>query len=347
MTQSNEPGNSETGCDPVAVADGHDVIVERSVTDEHREVRLGVILGLISAVGYTGANLALRQVAVPNDIGWALWVTANKAVPAALVGWLIIIWRASRGLPAFPPRRLIWPMIIVGLLMQYGGNLMFQWSLSLGGLAVSVPLCFAALIVTGAWLGRIYLGDSITPRTLFSISLLVGAIFLLSSGAGEATETINANASTLMVVLAIVTALVSGASYAVSGVMIRHLTRTLTLSASIVIFSTVGVVVMGIHSLFQPGVERIAATTVHEWWTMIAAGWMNALAFFALAGSLKRISVTFSNVVNASQNAICAAAGVILFSEPPTVPLVAGCVLTVVGMLVIDSGRSKSVAVET
>ena len=73
-------------------------------------------------------------------------------------------------------------MILVGLLMQYGGNLMFQWSLSLGGLAVSVPLCFAALIVTGAWLGRVYLGDPVTPRTMLSIGILIGAIALLSSG---------------------------------------------------------------------------------------------------------------------------------------------------------------------
>jgi len=327
MTQSNQPGQPDMTSAPA------------SVEDEHREVRLGVILGLISALGYTGANLALRQVAVPNDVGWALWVTANKAVPAALAGWVIIAWRASRGLPAFPPRRLIWPMIVVGLLMQYGGNLMFQWSLSLGGLAVTVPLCFAALIVTGAWLGRVYLGDPTTPRTLLSIGLLVAAICLLSSGAGEATATLNENATTLTIVLAIITALMAGASYAVSGVMIRHLTRTLSLSASIVIFSTVGVVVMGIHSLFQPGIERISATTANEWWAIIAAGWMNALAFFAVAGSLKRISVTFSNVVNASQNAICAAAGVLLFSEPLTTPLVAGCLLTVVGMMVIDTGR--------
>ena len=327
MTQSNQPGQSDRTSAPA------------SPEDEHREVRLGVILGLVSALAYTGANLALRQVAVPNDVGWALWVTANKAVPAALAGWLIIAWRASRGLPACPPRRLIWPMIVVGLLMQYGGNVMFQWSLGLGGLAVSVPLSFASLIVTGAWLGRVYLGDPTTPRTLRSIGLLVAAICLLSSGAGEATATLNENATSLTIVLAIITALLAGASYAVSGVMIRHLTRTLSLSASIVIFSTVGVVVLGIHSLFQPGIERISATTANEWWAIIAAGWMNALAFFAVAGSLKRISVTFTNVVNASQNAICAAAGVMLFSEPLTTPLVAGCVLTVVGMMVIDTGR--------
>lgn len=336
MTDTSEPSMTESREPTIPESS-----TETPVVDDHSEVRLGVILGLLSALAYTGANLALRHVAEPNDVGWALWVTANKAVPAALVGWAIIAWRASRGLAAFPPRHLIWPMILVGLLMQYGGNLTFQWSLSLGGLAVTVPLCFAALIVTGAWLGRVYLGDPVSPRTLLSIVILILAIALLSSGAGEATSSRNSDASTLMVVLGILAALMSGASYAVSGVMIRHLTRTLTLSASIVVFSTVGVVVMGVHSLFQPGWERIAGTTPAQWGAIIAAGWMNALAFFAVAGSLKRISVTYANVINATQNAMCAAAGVLLFSEPPTTALVAGCVLTAVGTVVIDNGRKQ------
>ena len=328
MTDSSEPPSHRS---PSDMADD----------DGQSEVRLGVILGLLSALAYTGANLALRHVAEPNDVGWALWITANKAVPAALVGWVIILWRASKGMDAFPPRRLILPMILVGLLMQYGGNLTFQWSLSLGGLAVTVPLCFAALIVTGAWLGRVYLGDPVTPRTMLSIAVLIGAIVLLSSSAGEATSSRNADASTFMVVLGILAALMAGTSYAVSGVMIRHLTKTLTLSASIVVFSTVGVVVMGIHSLFQPGWDRIAATTPAQWGAIVAAGWMNALAFFAVAGSLKRISVTYANVINATQNAMCPAAGVLLFSEPPTTALVAGCILTVMGTLVIDNGNSR------
>lgn len=311
------------------------------------ELKKGIVLGLVSAVGYTGANLALRQMAVPDDIGWAVWVTANKAVPAAVVAWILVARQAARGEPALPPRSMLLQLILVGLLMQYGGNLMFQLSLTLGGLAISVPLCFATLITTGAWLGRVYLNDPLTPRTLLSVGILVVSIICLSIGAEEAATAMNEESSTLMVALAIATAAFSGCAYAISGVVIRHMvTTTISIPSSLVILSTTGVVAMGVHSLFSPGVDRILATTSDEWIIITAAGLSNAIAFFAVAGALKRISVTYTNVLNASQNAICALAGVMLFHEPLTLPLIAGCVLTMVGLVVIDNGKKHRTSTE-
>ena len=129
------------------------------------DLRSGIVLGVISSVGYSAANLALREVAIPGDFDWAVWVTALKAVPAAVVAWILIGMRVWKKQPALPPRSLVIKLILAALLMQYGGNLCFQWSLTLGGLAVSVPLCFAVLIVTGAWLGRVFLGDVLSART--------------------------------------------------------------------------------------------------------------------------------------------------------------------------------------
>ena len=66
---------------------------------------------------------------------------------------------------------------------------------------------------------------------------------------------------------------------------------------------------------------------------------MNAAAFFAVAGALKRIPVTFLNILNASQNAMCAIGGVLLFAEPTTWPLILGCSLTIFGILLVDRGK--------
>ena len=315
---------------------------------QRRETRIGIILGLVSALGYTGTNLALRHVAVPEvvdsetqlhgGLAWSVWVTANKAIPAALVGWVLVAWRTRQGLPALPPRHLVLPLIVLAVIVQYGGNLAFQWALTLGGLAITVPLCFASLVVTGAWTGRIYLGDSLSPRTLMSLAVLMVSIGFLSIGAGDATTAMNPNSSTTTIVLAILVASLSGACYGVNGVVIRSLVRDrMSISASLVVFSTVGVVVLGIHSLFDPGIEMMLATTGRQWQMIILAGWLNAIAFFAIAGSLKRISVTFTNVLSASQNAMCAAAGVMLFAEPLTAPMVIGCALTIVGLLIVDN----------
>ncbi|MHC4879597.1 MAG: DMT family transporter [Planctomycetota bacterium] len=311
--------------------------------EHRRRVRSGIILGLISAVGYSGANLALRDVAKPNDLGWAIWVTANKAWPAAIVGWTLVGLRASRGLPALPPKSALMPLILMGLLMQYGGNLAFQYSLSVSGLAIAVPLCFSTLIATGAWLGRVMLGDPLTPRTLASVGILLVAIVFLTDGAEHATAALHGEASASVIALGVITACLAGCSYGSSGVMIRrYVTGNLSVPTTLVVLSTTGVLVMGTHSLFSPGVDRMAATTAAEWTSIIAAGLLNAIAFFAVAEALKRMPVTFVNVLNTSQNAMCAAAGVLLFAEPLTTPLLLGCSLTMIGLLIVDSGRKQS-----
>ncbi|MBI1314399.1 EamA family transporter [bacterium] len=315
---------------------------ETETTEHRKRVRSGIVLGLVSAVGYSGANLALRDVAIPNDLGWAIWVTANKAWPAAIVGWVLVGLRARRGLPALPPKSALLPLILTGLLMQYGGNVAFQYSLSMSGLAIAVPLCFATLIATGAWLGRVLLGDPLTPRTLASVAVLLAAIVFLSEGAEEAATALHGTASRFAVVAGVVTACLAGCSWGASGVIVRrYVTGSLSVPTTLVVLSTTGVVVMGAHSLFSPGVERMLATTADQWTSIIAAGVLNAIAFFTVAEALKRMPVTFVNILNTSQNAMCAAAGVLLFAEPLTTPLIVGCSLTMLGLLIVDSGRKQ------
>ena len=111
------------GASPTAT---DDIQPENGSRRVDNELGMGILLGVCAAVGYSGANLALRQLAFPNDPGWAVWVTANKAIPAALIAWFMIILQWSRGEPGLPPGRMIWRLILVGLVMQYAGNFMFQ-----------------------------------------------------------------------------------------------------------------------------------------------------------------------------------------------------------------------------
>ena len=304
------------------------------------DLRMGVFLAVCAAVGYSGANLALRQLAIPNDPGWAVWVTANKAIPAALIAWFMIFVQWSRGEPGLPPGRMIWRLILVGLVMQYAGNFMFQWSLSIGGLAITVPVCFSMLIIAGAWMSRLVCGEEITPKTIGAIGILIVAVGVLSSGAGSATMSMGHADSWQTTTLAILSAAVSGVAYGATGVVVRRLvTSTLTIPSSLVVLSTTGAVAMTAHAFLVDGPEKLFALSEGHWPAIISAGVMNAAAFFAVAGSLKRIPVTFLNILNASQRAMCAIGAVLLFAGPVTWPLVSGCVLTMFGILLVD--RSK------
>ena len=333
------------GC-AVALPDGSNLADIEDTPSESRsrriddELGMGILLGICAAVGYSGANLALRQLAIPNDPGWAIWVTANKAIPAALAAWFMIIVQWSKGQPGLPPARMIWRLIFVGLVMQYAGNFMFQWSLSLGGLAVTVPICFSMLIIAGAWMSRLVCGEEISTKTMGAIGILIVSVAVLSSGAGSATESMGHDLSLLTTSLAIASAAVSGIAYGATGVVVRRLvTGTLTIPSSLVVLSTTGAVTMTVHALLVDGPTKLFALSEGHWPAIIGAGVMNAAAFFAVAGSLKRIPVTFLNILNASQNAMCAIGGVLLFAEPTTWPLIIGCGLTIFGILLVDRGK--------
>mgnify|MGYP002640878674 FL=1 len=132
----------------------------------------------------------------------------------------------------------------------------------------------------------------------------------------------------------------SGIAYGATGVVVRRLvTGTLTIPSSLVVLSTTGAVTMTVHALLVDGPTKLFALSEGHWPAIIGAGVMNAAAFFAVAGSLKRIPVTFLNILNASQNAMCAIGGVLLFAEPTTWPLIIGCGLTIFGILLVDRGK--------
>jgi len=301
---------------------------------------LGVFFSAVSACGYTGANMALRSVAVPHDPDWAIWVSCIKAVPTAIVAVVLVGWRLWGGLPLQLSRRMFGMLLAAALFMQFAGNGAFQFALGAGGLAIVVPLSFAILIGSGAWLGRLYLGEPITFRTALAMSVLTLSILLLSAGTGDAAANMSAGASRWIIAAIVLAAGLSGLGYGAGGVAIRGaLTRGVPLAVVLLIMSVTGVVALGLTSLVRMGPERLAATPLDDLAMMCLGGVTNAVAFFALGAAFKYISVVHVNLVNASQIAMSAAAGVLVFAEPLTGWIVGGCLLTIVGLLLMDTGR--------
>lgn len=306
-----------------------------------RQAVEGTALGILAAVAYTTANLGLRNVATGGDLDWALFVSANKAVPVTLTAWGLVAWRSVRGLPGLPSRRLWLPLVLTGVVMQFGGNVMFQFALSRGGLALTVPLTFSTILISGAVLGRIVLGEAITPKILLAMATMMAAVAILSQGADSASRALVTDADWRSTLLAVVTACLAGIGYGSGGVMIRRcVTSHLSYSATIVFISSVGLFVMGPLAVARLGVPAIAAVNLDTWLSMLAAGVFNAIAFFAVNAAFKRLSVVRVNLLNASQAAMAAMAGVVLFGEPNTWWLQAGTLLTITG-LVLSARRDR------
>ncbi|MBX9791499.1 MAG: DMT family transporter [Pirellulales bacterium] len=320
----------------------------------------GVVLGLCSAVGYTLTNILLRYLATDFDPGL---VSCLKAAPTVVIAVLLFAapkWRNRRVLPT---GRLLALLIGTGLAVQLGGNLAFQFALARIGLALTVPVCFGTLIFAGAAMGRVWLGEPITPRTLLAMGLFVVAIGLLAWHAEVARNAIaqsehdfasaNGAAGTIAraadkavsprtVSLGLLAAGSSGVAYALSAVVIRSAARSVSVAATLGVISFTGVVSLGTISVVRVGFANLAATDPVALLLMISAGIINAGAFFALGKSLKHTSVSRSNMLNASQVAMAAIAGVALFDEPADVPLALGVALTLAGLLTFRGDQAPA-----
>jgi drug/metabolite transporter (DMT)-like permease len=74
---------------------------------------------------------------------------------------------------------------------------------------------------------------------------------------------------------------------------------------------------------------------------MLASGVFNLLGFLLITKGLQLTTLVHANVLNASQVALAAVAGMVLFHEPNNVWLTIGIVLTVVGIFQIGRGKEE------
>ena len=304
--------------------------------EKHSHIWFGVICALVAAVGYTCANIALRQSARPGNLEWSMWITAHKAIPATLLTWTLVLNNYCKGRPAFPPKGLLLPLIATGFLMQFGGNMMFQFALGLIGLAMTVPMTFAMILTAGAVSSRLFLGEPITLRTLLAMSILMFAVTILSMGAGEASESILKTASRADILLGILSAMISGTCYGLSGTVIRRNVKNLPVSATLFLISTTGTVAMTTAALLSNPLEDLLATTPKEVVIMQLAGVFNAMAFYAIGTAYRHLAVTQTNMINTTQIAMASVAGVVVFAEPMTIWLILGVVFTMIGLYLME-----------
>jgi drug/metabolite transporter (DMT)-like permease len=312
-----------------------------SHTEPASEWFFGTLFGLLSALGYTAANVFLRSL-VQCDV---IWVSAMKASPLVVLAgpWLVI--QLARGRETLPPPRVVVTLALAALVGQLGGNVMFQWSLGVVGMALSVPLCLGTLILSGAVLGRIFLGEPLTVRIVISVAILVIAIAVLSFGASEAQQAVAETipsaepASFWHLAAGVSAASMSGVAYSILGVVIRFGVKgRASLSLTLLTVGAVGVLSLGSLSVWRIGWEGMWTTPWSELTLMLMAGLFNAAAFLALTKALKIASVVYVNALNATQAAMAAVAGILFFQEALSGQLTFGIVLTVIGLVLMKRG---------
>jgi drug/metabolite transporter (DMT)-like permease len=303
------------------------------------------LCGLFSAFGYTAANVCLRAVTNCDPI----WVSAIKAFPTMLlVGpWLIV--RMRRGESVLPEAKVFGILLAGSLIGQLGGNVLFQWSLGVVGIALAVPLTLGTIILSGALLGRFLLHEPLTLRMAASVLTLIVAISVLSLGAREAHRSvvvggaIVASDDAWMIAAGVSAAALSGLAYSILGVVLRYgVNGRVSLSTTLFTVSLVGVISLGGWSQVRIGWDGMWQTTPRDFWMMVLAGIWNAVAFVALTKALQVTNLVYVNALGATQATMAAVAGVLFFSEALTGALAWGVVLTIVGLVLMKQGTRFS-----
>ncbi|MEM9589458.1 MAG: DMT family transporter [Planctomycetota bacterium] len=293
-------------------------------------VGAGAFCGLAAAVLYTGANIALRD-SVHVD---PFLVSAVKAAPTVLVLGPFAIWLRSRGDVLATSYRNVPRFVLVSLLGQFVGNAAFQFALEIIGLAASVPITLGTLIIGGAISGRVLLGEPVRMKTVLAIILLIAAVIVLSMPDSSASVASESDSRPAWV--GALYAVFSGLAYALFGAVMRQtMIGGVSPTMTMLISGVVGTVSLWSATLVVVGVEGVALIDARSWGVMALAGVFNFTAFIALSSALKSLPVVAVNLINASQVAMAAIAGVIIFGEPITMTLLTGIALTFAGLAVL------------
>ena len=286
--------------------------------------------GLAAAVMYTLANIALRY-SVNVD---PFLVSAVRAAPTVVMLAPVLVWMSMTGRAIMTSTEMVPRFIAVSLLAQFFGNASFQISLGIIGLAAAVPITLGTIIIGGAFLGWLILGEPVRIRTLVAMVMLIAAVIVLSLP--SSSQSFESSTSDWPLWAGAACAAASGLAYSLFGVMVRQmLTRGMSAPATMFLSGVVGTISLWTFCFFYLGVDAIRAVPQNEWPIMVAAGIFNFTAFVALTVSLKALPVVAVNLINASQVAMAAVAGVILFAEPVTGTLLTGIGLTFAGLIVL------------
>lgn len=309
---------------------------------------LGTACCIGSAICYTAANICLRKLA-----GWEVhpaWVIAVKELVTVVVVGPFLLWLAFRTKLAFLNIRVLAVLVAAGIGVQLAGNLSVQWAFGAVGLTVSTPTAMGVMLVASAIIGFAWLGERVTRQSMMAIALLIFAITLLAVGTGVSRQSGLIAPEDLpplgLAFLGVAAAALGGTMFATLAAAVRYAsTKEAPISLIVFVITGMGVISCGLISLNRIGLAGMATTGQDRLVWMLASGVCNLLGFLLITKGLQLTTLVHANVINASQVALAAVAGIALFHEPNNAWLVTGIVLTIVGIFQINRDKEEAMEV--
>ncbi len=305
-------------------------------------ILFGLTCGFFAAACYGIANICQRFVATERtDIAWAIFVCSFKLLPLLIMGVVGLTWAMAKGRPIRTTRKIILTMAFAGLVMQWPGNVAVQLGMSYCGLAMAIPICFAFILISGSLFGKWLLGEEISSRAVLSQGVLVLATTLLTLGAPQACDSVSGGSSMMNIAIGISASILSGIAFGYCGVAMREAVKDNgSICASMTSLALAGVVSCGVVSFFMMTPGEVNGISRFSWGAILGVGGFTGIAYIFISLAFVHLSVIQCNIVNATQIALAAIGGVLVFHEPATIWLQIGTALNIVGLLSMDRSGS-------
>jgi drug/metabolite transporter (DMT)-like permease len=286
-----------------------------------RESTIGAVLVLGAAVGF-GTIGIFGKLAVAIDLDLATLLPVRFTIAT-----LVVIALAINRSWAFPRSERDWLTTLALGVTYTAMTLFFFVSLRFltAGIATIVLYTYPTFVVA---LSAIFLGETVTVRKLIALGLATGGIALV---VGLGTTDVDP--------LGVGLALGSAACYAVYTTGSRMLSPSISprpLMIGILAGTTVSMLVYGVldGGLALP-------TGRDEWWIVLGLALVSTvIPHLLFYEGVSRLQASRVGVVSAAEPVVTVVLGVILLGETVTLSVLAGGLLVLCGVLVVQSGKT-------
>lgn len=292
---------------------------------------MGIVWAVLVALSYAAMNLCLRAVSIQVD---PLVATLVRGAPMLLLAWGTVVAQRQVRQVTRLDWRVILALMLVALILSVAGNASYQMGLTYGGLTITVPVAAGAALWGGALGGWWLMRESVSPKSIAGLLLLVVSLPLLVSGGGGGLGPIWLGA---------LAATIAGLSYGGGNVLLRRtmVSHDVTQPLALAVISTTGLIATAALVQARQGLTAIVELDPLLLTWLLIAGLFNAVATVALLRALALLPVARVGALGALQTALSALGGVLIFAEPLTASIALGLALSLIGAVLSQRGTAE------
>ncbi|MBQ3351851.1 MAG: DMT family transporter [Thermoguttaceae bacterium] len=294
----------------------------------------GFFYGAIAAIFYTVSALCVRQL-VAMDSPYALPLFVRESVAALVALPIVLVGLIRHTIPTNQWR--FWGLLFgVSCLMQVLGNITYIWLFDMAGIAIALSCVWTGGLFSAQTFDLLCLKERFNVRTFIGLTIVLAAVCCIGIGLGLSDNTLSdlskfgAGAIALIILGGLLVGIMNSSTMA--SVRVAH-KNNVPFWVPILLVPGSGTIVLGILSWMEHGSGILTALTYQQFGVAFLAGVANLIAFAALVKGLGTTSLAYMNLLNASQVALGALAGIFWFMEPSNGFIIAGIILTIAAIL--------------